>query len=138
MAAHGCIRSAWLVFVISLSVILVAGSHETTLASDHLVSADENLQTDAETEEASVEERRAEDAAADKQDIPASESTVLTSTPQHKDDFQEELVVRPLHSGDIYASFQFRTLWQTDFMSGNKGMSVSLPLCVCVCVWSRF
>ncbi|TMS16552.1 GPI transamidase component PIG-T [Larimichthys crocea] len=37
-----------------------------------------------------------------------------------KDDFQEELVIRPLHSGDIYASFQFRTVWETDFMKGNK------------------
>ncbi|CAF95701.1 unnamed protein product, partial [Tetraodon nigroviridis] len=32
-----------------------------------------------------------------------------------EDDFKEELVIRPLHSGDIYASFQFRTLWKTDF-----------------------
>uniref|UniRef100_A0A3P8TCA7 Phosphatidylinositol glycan anchor biosynthesis class T n=1 Tax=Amphiprion percula TaxID=161767 RepID=A0A3P8TCA7_AMPPE len=56
------------------------------------------------------------DAAAQKQAEPA----VLQPTPQPKDDFQEELVVRPLHSGDIYASFQFRTLWETDFMRGNK------------------
>uniref|UniRef100_A0A8C4IS69 Phosphatidylinositol glycan anchor biosynthesis, class T n=1 Tax=Dicentrarchus labrax TaxID=13489 RepID=A0A8C4IS69_DICLA len=34
--------------------------------------------------------------------------------------FYEELVIRPLHSGDIYASFQFRTVWETDFMRGNK------------------
>uniref|UniRef100_A0A8C7Y6M0 Phosphatidylinositol glycan anchor biosynthesis, class T n=1 Tax=Oryzias sinensis TaxID=183150 RepID=A0A8C7Y6M0_9TELE len=33
---------------------------------------------------------------------------------------QHELVIRPLHSGDIYASFQFRTVWETDFMKGNK------------------
>uniref|UniRef100_A0A8C5DAX6 GPI transamidase component PIG-T n=1 Tax=Gouania willdenowi TaxID=441366 RepID=A0A8C5DAX6_GOUWI len=36
------------------------------------------------------------------------------------DSFQEELVVRPLHSGDIYASFQFRTVWEADFSRGNK------------------
>uniref|UniRef100_A0A4W5NU97 Phosphatidylinositol glycan anchor biosynthesis class T n=1 Tax=Hucho hucho TaxID=62062 RepID=A0A4W5NU97_9TELE len=30
----------------------------------------------------------------------------------------EELVIRPLHSGDTYASFQFRTLWDTDFLRG--------------------
>uniref|UniRef100_A0A3B4YXE9 Phosphatidylinositol glycan anchor biosynthesis class T n=1 Tax=Seriola lalandi dorsalis TaxID=1841481 RepID=A0A3B4YXE9_SERLL len=35
-------------------------------------------------------------------------------------DFQEELVIRPLHSGDVYASFQFRTLWETDFTRENK------------------
>lgn len=44
-----------------------------------------------------------------------------------KDDFQEELVIRPLHSGDIYASFQFRTLWDTDFLQeGQKGELSSL------------
>ncbi|XP_016364631.1 GPI transamidase component PIG-T-like [Sinocyclocheilus rhinocerous] len=41
-----------------------------------------------------------------------------------KDQFQEELVIRPLHSGDIYASFQFRTLWDTDFLQeGQKKVS---------------
>ncbi|XP_059396496.1 GPI transamidase component PIG-T-like isoform X1 [Carassius carassius] len=40
-----------------------------------------------------------------------------------KDQFQEELVIRPLHSGDIYASFQFRTLWDTDFL--REGQKVS-------------
>uniref|UniRef100_A0A8C7V3Q5 Phosphatidylinositol glycan anchor biosynthesis, class T n=1 Tax=Oncorhynchus mykiss TaxID=8022 RepID=A0A8C7V3Q5_ONCMY len=40
--------------------------------------------------------------------------------PPEKDRFQEELVIRPLHSGDTYASFQFRTLWDTDFFRGNK------------------
>ncbi|XP_067227438.1 GPI transamidase component PIG-T [Chanodichthys erythropterus] len=40
-----------------------------------------------------------------------------------KDEFQEELVIRPLHSGDIYASFQFRTLWDTDFL--QEGQKVS-------------
>lgn len=44
-----------------------------------------------------------------------------------KDEFQEELVIRPLHSGDIYASFQFRTLWDTDFLQeGQKGELSSL------------
>ncbi|CAB1329628.1 unnamed protein product [Coregonus sp. 'balchen'] len=32
--------------------------------------------------------------------------------------FQEELVITPLHSGDTYASFQFRTLWDTIFLRG--------------------
>uniref|UniRef100_A0A669CFN5 Phosphatidylinositol glycan anchor biosynthesis class T n=1 Tax=Oreochromis niloticus TaxID=8128 RepID=A0A669CFN5_ORENI len=50
----------------------------------------------------------------------APETVVPSSVPQPKDDFQEELVIRPLHSGDIYASFQFRTLWDTDFMRENK------------------
>ncbi|XP_051518843.1 GPI transamidase component PIG-T-like [Myxocyprinus asiaticus] len=40
-----------------------------------------------------------------------------------KDQFQEELVIRPLHSGDIYANFQFRTLWDTDFLQEGKKVS---------------
>ncbi|XP_051516505.1 GPI transamidase component PIG-T-like [Myxocyprinus asiaticus] len=40
-----------------------------------------------------------------------------------KDQFQEEMVIRPLHSGDIYASFQFRTLWDTDFLREGKKVS---------------
>ncbi|CAL8323882.1 unnamed protein product [Merluccius merluccius] len=42
------------------------------------------------------------------------------SEPPSRDDFKEELVIRPLHSGDIYASFQFRTVWDTDFLGGQK------------------
>lgn len=132
MAAYRSSHSAWLAFILSLSVILAADGQETTYSSDHLVSAVENLQADAETEkrtagDPAVEEReweatRVEDATADKQAFPASDATMFTSTPQFQDDFQEELVIRPLHSGDNYASFQFRTLWQTDFMRGNKGM----------------
>ncbi|XP_026119090.1 GPI transamidase component PIG-T-like [Carassius auratus] len=49
-------------------------------------------------------------------------SETLTPAPA-KDQFQEELVIRPLHSGDIYASFQFRTLWDTDFL--REGQKVS-------------
>lgn len=39
------------------------------------------------------------------------------------EDFQEELVLRPLLSGDISASFQFRTHWNQDFQGGDKGRS---------------
>ncbi|KAE8293312.1 GPI transamidase component PIG-T [Larimichthys crocea] len=81
-------------------------------------------QTAAETAEQAVGERRWEateaEAAADRQDTTAGESSLPASVPRPRDDFQEELVIRPLHSGDIYASFQFRTVWETDFMKGNK------------------
>ncbi|XP_053338794.1 GPI transamidase component PIG-T [Clarias gariepinus] len=43
--------------------------------------------------------------------------------PPAKDHFQEELVIRPLHSGDIYANFQFRTQLDTDFV--QEGQKVS-------------
>lgn len=52
--------------------------------------------------------------------VTAESASVPGSPPHQRDHFQEELVIRPLHSGDIYASFQFRTLWETDFMQGNK------------------
>lgn len=45
------------------------------------------------------------------------------TTPPAKDQFQEELVIRPLHSGDIYASFQFRTQLDTDFTQEGKKVS---------------
>lgn len=58
----------------------------------------------------------------------------LSFRPAPKDQFQEELIIRPLHSGDIYASFQFRTLWDTDFLQeGNKGGWSSL--CYVVHLW---
>uniref|UniRef100_A0A8B9HFW9 Phosphatidylinositol glycan anchor biosynthesis, class T n=1 Tax=Astyanax mexicanus TaxID=7994 RepID=A0A8B9HFW9_ASTMX len=39
------------------------------------------------------------------------------------DQCDEELVLRPLRSGDIYASFQFRTQWDTDFLHHGKKVS---------------
>lgn len=72
MVLHRCGVTVALLVLISLSVIVVASSQESTLNNG-------------------------------------------------RDDFQEELVIRPLQSGDIYASFQFRTLWEADFFGGNKG-----------------
>ena len=136
MAAHRCSQSAWLFLLFSLSVFLLSDSQETTLTDDNQTRVLHNQQPAAEAakpkaEHPAAEERRWEatdvkeaipdDAADHKQDTSASNAAVLTSVPQPKDDFQEELAIRPLHSGDIYASFQFRTLWETDFMRGNKG-----------------
>ncbi|XP_066527749.1 GPI transamidase component PIG-T isoform X2 [Hoplias malabaricus] len=42
---------------------------------------------------------------------------------RHSDQFEEELVIRPLHSGDIYTSFQFRTQWDTDFLEQAEKVS---------------
>ncbi|XP_072552706.1 GPI transamidase component PIG-T [Salminus brasiliensis] len=39
------------------------------------------------------------------------------------DQCEEELVLRPLHSGDIYGSFQFKTQWDTDFLHHGKKVS---------------
>ncbi|RVE70401.1 hypothetical protein OJAV_G00064000 [Oryzias javanicus] len=72
----------------------------------------------AETKQ-TAEERRWEETEV-KESQQASDTEVLPLKSQAKEDFQEELVIRPLHSGDIYASFQFRTVWETDFMKGNK------------------
>uniref|UniRef100_A0A8P4KBB9 Phosphatidylinositol glycan anchor biosynthesis, class T n=1 Tax=Dicentrarchus labrax TaxID=13489 RepID=A0A8P4KBB9_DICLA len=138
MAAHRCSNCAALLILCSLSVFIVVDSQETTLNGGHHATTVHNPQTTTgtaeQTAEPAVEERRWEataveeatpddddDAAAsDKQDTSAPETVDPSSVPQPKDDFQEELVIRPLHSGDIYASFQFRTVWETDFMRGNK------------------
>ncbi|XP_041112755.1 GPI transamidase component PIG-T-like [Polyodon spathula] len=40
--------------------------------------------------------------------------------PTPRDHFAEELVIRPLLSGDIYTNFQFRTRWDTDLHRGKK------------------
>ncbi|KAI4824384.1 GPI transamidase component PIG-T [Pseudochaenichthys georgianus] len=136
MAPHGCSYSALLLIICSVSVFIVTDSQDTTLSGGHHAAAvEDNPQAATEaagktSEQPAVEERRWEateveeatlhEAAADKQDTPAPETEAPSPVPQPKDDFQEELVIRPLHSGDIYASFQFRTLWETDFMSGNK------------------
>ncbi|XP_041080549.1 GPI transamidase component PIG-T [Polyodon spathula] len=52
----------------------------------------------------------------DLQDAPQQTEPV----PTHRDHFAEELVIRPLLSGDIYTNFQFRTRWDTDLHRGKK------------------
>ncbi|XP_060913130.1 GPI transamidase component PIG-T [Labrus mixtus] len=125
MAAHRCSFSAILrIFCyVSWLAFIVAESQETKLNDAHRASAVERPHTDDTarrvSEQPAVEETQtAEDT--EQQEPAAHETVVPSSVPSFKDDFQEELVIRPLHSGDIYASFQFRTLWETDFMSGNK------------------
>lgn len=136
MAAHRCSSLVRLLILCGLSVFIFANNQETTPTGDHHVTAVDSSQTATEpveqtVEQPAVEEGRWEatevekatldDAETDKHDASTPETMVPSSVPQPKDDFQEELVIRPLHSGDIYASFQFRTLWETDFMKGNKG-----------------
>ncbi|KAK5863388.1 hypothetical protein PBY51_000421 [Eleginops maclovinus] len=136
MAAHRCSYSALLLIICSVSVFIVAYSQETTPAVDHHAAAvEDHPQATTDTtektsqqpaveerswEETEVEEVTLHEAPAGTQDTSAPETEAPSPVPQPKDDFKEELVIRPLHSGDIYASFQFRTLWETDFMRGNK------------------
>lgn len=84
-----------------------------------------NQVKDAEGQTHAVEEERQWEATEVKEadHVPDTMQTpdVPPPTPA-KDQFQEELVIRPLHSGDIYASFQFRTMWDTDFLRGSKGI----------------
>jgi len=68
---------------------------------------------DGRWEETEVTEERGGDAGSEQGVEPPA-------LPPPRDDFREELVVRPLHSGDIYASFQFRTVW--DLMGQQKGV----------------
>lgn len=119
----------------------MADSQDGTFIDDHATEIN-NPQRATETagqtaEQPEVEDRRWEateaeeatpgDAGTDQHDASAGVHVVPSTVPHPKDDFQEELVVRPLHSGDIYASFQFRILWETDFMRGNRGkLTVSI------------
>ncbi|XP_069382157.1 GPI transamidase component PIG-T [Paralichthys olivaceus] len=135
MAAHRCICSALLAFLWVLSVITVTQSQDTSPPDGHRVAAADSPQTATETaghtagrpaaeatrwESTEVKEATPDESTAEEQDAPAADTAAPSTAPRPKDDFQEELVVRPLHSGDIYASFQFRTLWETDFTRGNK------------------
>ncbi|XP_071227826.1 GPI transamidase component PIG-T-like [Salvelinus alpinus] len=74
-----------------------------------------------------AEEKRRDSLETNLVDVPSDKVDHVSDTkktldvpppPPAKDQFQEELVIRPLHSGDTYASFQFRTLWDTDFLRG--------------------
>ncbi|KAM9342587.1 GPI transamidase component PIG-T [Pholidichthys leucotaenia] len=101
---------------------MVADSHESMLTNGQHVSDDSDPQLanqsgEQRAEQPGLRERQWEETPTG---APVSEPELLSAVPQPKDDFQEELVIRPLHSGDIYASFQFRTLWETDFTRGTK------------------
>lgn len=130
-----------LLFFCILSFFIIAHSQDPTAAAGHHTPEVENPHTASEThdnksEEPAVKENQWEatpvedeaplDATTEKQDTSANETKVSPPTSTSNDDFQEELVIRPLHSGDIYASFQFRTLWHTDFRRSKGKLAVSL------------
>ncbi|XP_029013451.1 GPI transamidase component PIG-T [Betta splendens] len=127
MAARRCSASVVLLFLCGLSVFVAANEQNTTPTGGYRAAEADSPRTPAEAaghpaaEDGRWEATEVGDAApADAEPDERDASRPGTTVPQPKDDFQEELVIRPLHSGDIYASFQFRTLWETDFMKGNK------------------
>lgn len=141
MAAHGRRRALVPLCFCILSLLIIARSQDSTAAAGHYPPQVENPQTTSETHENKSEEPTVEgnqwegtaaedeaglDATTEKQDTSAHETKVSSPTSTSNDDFQEELVIRPLHSGDIYASFQFRTLWHTDFRRSKGKLAVSL------------
>ncbi|XP_068608097.1 GPI transamidase component PIG-T [Brachionichthys hirsutus] len=119
MAARRCSFSTVFLILLSFSVVNVAHSQETTPINANNVAAAHNSGKDTEGA-AAAEETEARRAALHKEGASARGAGAAPLAPQAKDDFQEELVIRPLHSGDIYASFHFRTLWESDFMTRNK------------------
>lgn len=115
--------------ILFLSLITVSDSQEATVPVAQDASASVNPQTVTEAAEQKAERRWEEtevgnaaagNAATEKLDYLSHQTVFPASVTKPEDDFKEELVIRPLHSGDIYASFQFRTLWKTDFRE-NKG-----------------
>ncbi|KAM4609974.1 GPI transamidase component PIG-T [Polymixia lowei] len=130
MAACRCSSPGLLLIIYTLSVYVTADVQEPIPFTDTDASAVNNAHPEPASEpptatdpgqqtpgEPLVDERRWEETP---DDVSVPESVDTPSVPPSEDDFQEELVIRPLHSGDIYTSFQFRTLWDTDFMAGNK------------------
>uniref|UniRef100_A0A8C1C789 Phosphatidylinositol glycan anchor biosynthesis, class T n=2 Tax=Cyprinus carpio TaxID=7962 RepID=A0A8C1C789_CYPCA len=124
MAAHRC--------GLSLVCILIFSSLAHPSSCDTLEKANDNtaekrsiseVNTDGSVAGEALNERQwqSTDAEVDRSDS-TTHSEALTPAAA-RDEFQEELVIRPLHSGDIYASFQFRTLWDTDFL--QEGQKVS-------------
>uniref|UniRef100_A0A665T0G9 Phosphatidylinositol glycan anchor biosynthesis, class T n=1 Tax=Echeneis naucrates TaxID=173247 RepID=A0A665T0G9_ECHNA len=135
MAAHRCSFSAVLFALWGLSLLTVARGQEATLEGNDRTAVVDNPESVAGAAEQAAgqpaaEDRRWEATAVEEvspteagggSDSPAPKPAASPpSVPRPKDDFQEELVIRPLHSGDIYTSFQFRTLWETDFTRENK------------------
>ncbi|KAK7878621.1 hypothetical protein WMY93_030457 [Mugilogobius chulae] len=134
MAACTYCSAALLVILSSLSLIILLNAQETTQIPSN---PDLPVNTEAESPntapETPVEQEKQweptevtestpeeEDAPVAAESAPPPGTTASSAGSHSKEDFQEELVIRPLHSGDIYASFQFRTLWETDFKKGNK------------------
>lgn len=135
MAAHRRRCSLVLLSIFSLSLINVAHSQETTVPAGQNVSAFADPQTEKKAEEPAAERRWEEtevgnmdlgDAATEAPGTLSHENVFSSSVSEAKHDFREELVIRPLHSGDIYASFQFRTLWKTNFRENKGKLTVSV------------
>lgn len=140
MAAHGPRRPLVLLCFCILSLFIIAGCQEPTVAAGQHTPEVENPHAASETPEntggepavegkqweaTTVVDEALHDATPEEQDTSAHETKVSSPTSTGNDDFQEELVIRPLHSGDIYASFQFRTLWHTDFRGSKGKLAVS-------------
>lgn len=130
MAAHRC--------GLSLGVILILSSLARPSSCDTLEKANDNtgekqsvsdtpreVNSDGSIAAEDLNERKwqSTDVEADRSDgTKDSESFTAAAA---RDQFQEELVIRPLHSGDIYASFQFRTLWDIDFLQERQKCELS-------------
>uniref|UniRef100_A0A8C2FZ65 Phosphatidylinositol glycan anchor biosynthesis, class T n=1 Tax=Cyprinus carpio TaxID=7962 RepID=A0A8C2FZ65_CYPCA len=130
MAAHRCGLS--LVFILIFSSLACHSSceslekaNEDTEEKQSVSDTPREVNSDGSIAAEDLNERRGRstDAELDRSDGTRTSEALTTAAAAARDEFQEELVIRPLHSGDIYASFQFRTLWDTDFL--QEGQKVS-------------
>ncbi|XDV45664.1 hypothetical protein PO909_013722 [Leuciscus waleckii] len=128
MAAHRCGLSLVIILIVSSlaqpsSCDTLEKSNDNTGEKQSVSDALREVNADESIAGEKINERQwqSTDVELDRSDgTKGSESFRLAPA---KDQFEEELVIRPLHSGDIYASFQFRTLWDTDFL--QEGQKVS-------------
>ncbi|XP_034029113.1 GPI transamidase component PIG-T [Thalassophryne amazonica] len=117
MVPSKCVFVVLLLLICRLSVCNAADDEKTAPVSDD--SAVNEPHRAVVGEDRLWEETAVEEAASIGEQLPSAVEA-SAGVPPPIDDFQEELVLRPLHSGDIYASFQFRTLWETDFTTRNR------------------
>ncbi|TRY54061.1 hypothetical protein DNTS_034491 [Danionella cerebrum] len=125
MAAHRYSLSFLFVFI--FSNVPLHCSCDTLEQADSIVETQRAPQSNKATaNRAEFNERQwqASDTELDKDETTDSQSLRgAAAPPVFKDQLQEELVIRPLPSGDIYASFQFRTLWDVDFLQDGHKVS---------------
>ncbi|XP_065142341.1 GPI transamidase component PIG-T [Paramisgurnus dabryanus] len=128
MAAHRC--GLALAFILLFFVLVHRGSCDVLEKSDDnreekqsASDASRELNTDANITGDDPNERQWQSTDVEMHKPVDATDSESSASPKVKDQFQEELVIRPLHSGDIYASFQFSTLWDTDFLQDGEKVS---------------
>ncbi len=124
MAAHRCGLSLGFILILSSLARLsscdtLEKANDSTGEKQSISDTPREVNSDGRIAAEDLNERqwKSTDVEADRSDGTKDSESFTAAA---RDQFQEELVIRPLHSGDIYASFQFRTLWDIDFLQERQ------------------